>query len=93
MGKGTLGKIWNILCFIALALFATKMFLGIFNLSDLVSWYAIVENCIEIIIGVVILVSAYAAVSDASRGWKITYWVFVGIVALSMIFPFILSKG
>ena len=77
---------WNIVCFIALALFATKAFFGIFNLSA--PWIGIYENITNIIIGVVILISAWNAVAGAKKGWKIAYWIFVAIVAVSMILPF-----
>ena len=77
---------WNIVCFVALALFAIRAFFGIFNLS--LPWLGTFENITNIIIGVVILISAWNAVAGAKKGWKVAYWIFVAIVAVSMILPF-----
>lgn len=86
--KVTTNHFWNIVCFIALALFAIRTFLGFFNLGN---WFAMFENITNIIIGVVILISAWNAVASAKKGWKIAYWIFVAIVAVSMILPFFIN--
>ena len=84
--KVTTNYFWNVVCFIALALFAVRAFFGIFNLS--LPWLGVFENITNIIIGVVILISAWNAVAGAKKGWKVAYWIFVAIVAASMILPF-----
>ena len=78
--KVTTNYFWNIVCFVALALFATRAFFGIFNLS--LPWLGMFENITNIIIGVVVLISAWNAVAGAKKGWK------VAIVIVSMILPF-----
>lgn len=84
--KVTTNHFWNIVCFIALALFAVRAFFGVFNLS--LPWIGMFENITNIIIGVVILISAWNAVAGAKKGWKVAYWIFVAIVVVSMILPF-----
>lgn len=85
--KVTTNNFWNLVCFIALALFATRSFFGIFNVS--VPWLGMFENITNIIIGLVILVSAYNAIVGAKKGWKIAFWIFVIIIAASVILPLI----
>ena len=84
--KVTTNYFWNVVCFIALALFATRAFFGIFNLS--LPWLGMFENITNIIIGVVVLICAWNAVAGAKKGWRIAYWIFVAIVVVSMILPF-----
>ena len=84
--KVTVNYFWNIVCFVALALFATRAFFGILNIS--VPWLGMFENITNIIIGLVVLISAWNAVAGAKKGWKIAYWIFVAIVVASMILPF-----
>ena len=86
--KVTTNAFWNIVCFIALGLYAIKTFLGLFNLS--ISWLGIFENVTDIIIGIVILISAWNAVCKASKGWKIAYWIFVALVVVAMVIPFVI---
>lgn len=63
--KVTTNYFWNIVCFVALALFATRAFFGIFNLS--LPWLGMFENITNIIIGVVVLISAWNAVAGAKK--------------------------
>ncbi len=84
--KVTVNYFWNIVCFVALALFATRTFFGILGFTP--SWISIFENITNIIIGLVVLISAWNAVAGAKKGWKIAYWIFVAIVVASMILPF-----
>ena len=84
--KVTTNHFLNIVCFIALGLFAVRAFFGVFNLS--LPWIGMFENITNIIIGVVILISAWNAVAGAKKGWKVAYWIFVAIVVVSMILPF-----
>ena len=84
--KVTTNYFWNVVCFIALVLFATRAFFGIFDLS--LPWLGMFENITNIIIGVVVLICAWNAVAGAKKGWRIAYWIFVAIVVVSMILPF-----
>lgn len=84
--KVTTNNFWNILCFVALALLATTRVFQMAKLSA--SWVTPFLNICYVVIGIVIIVSAWNAVASASKGWKVAYWIFVAILAVSMILPF-----
>lgn len=82
-------KIWNILCFISLGLFGITRFLQLIQVSA--PWFVSLQNVCNLIIGVLILISAWNAVAHEKKGWKITYWVLVAIVLVSVIIPLIIA--
>ncbi len=88
MGKKFYTSIWNFMCFITLALFAITMFMGLIKTDA--AWISTVLNICNILIAVTILISAWNAVAHKSKGWKITYLVFLLIIIVSVVLPFII---
>ena len=91
--KVSVNYFWNIVCFVALGLFAVRSILGVVNslgiLNISIPFLGLFENITNIIIGIVILISAWNAVAHAKKGWKTAYWIFVILVVISMVLPFI----
>ncbi|MCH5180107.1 MAG: hypothetical protein J1F32_02695 [Erysipelotrichales bacterium] len=87
--KVTSSKFWDILCFISLGLFAITRLLELLNITA--PWFGPFVGVCNLLIGIMILVSAWNAVAGKKKGWKTTYWVFVAIVLISSILPIVLS--
>lgn len=86
--KVSTNYLWSIVCFIALGLFAIKKILGVLQITF--PFLSLIDQITNIIILVVILVSAWNAVAHAKKGWKITYFIFLLIIIVSMVLPYIL---
>ena len=83
-------RVWNILCFIALGLFAVTRFFDFLTILDIgAPWFGTFLNICRLLIGIILLISAWNAVAHEKKGWRITYWVFLGIVLATSLIPLV----